>query len=173
MQTATRARKSPVNAVTTTTPPGLLGRAHRRPSVGRERRIPGASCLITNTVGLKSSAIDQRIPRHRLICSAREHQLGAPRRHRLDKPPATLCPVLECCWWAGVSGLRTERRADASPGEEPVDLAVSVAPSLEVVGDNADQQDRSGRPHPLRDKGQGRKGLVAVIVPTRDDVDPA
>jgi hypothetical protein len=29
------------------------------------------------------------------------------------------------------------RAADASPGEEPVDLAVSVPPSLEVVGEVA------------------------------------
>jgi hypothetical protein len=28
--------------------------------------------------------------------------------------------------------------ATASPGEEPVDLAVAVAPSLEVIGENAD-----------------------------------
>ena len=61
------------------------------------------------------------------------------------------------CWSAAVSGFRTERRADASPGEEPVDLAVSVAPSLEVVGEHGDQQDRARRPHPLRDAGQGRQ----------------
>ena len=46
--------------------------------------------------------------------------------------------------------------AEASPGEEPVDLAVSVPPSLEVVGETpANGNIESQRPHPLRAKNQG------------------
>ena len=57
---------------------------------------------------------------------------------------------------------RRQRIAQAAPcggpGEEPVDLAVSVPPSLEVIGETKRYgQYRAGRPHPLRAEDHGRK----------------
>jgi hypothetical protein len=90
------------------------------------------SCLVTNTVGLKK--LNQLVSGYynilqQLLSAANINSLH--RSEPLDPPDAKTRLVL----------IGRRRRipqgaaAEASPGEEPVDLAVSVLPSLEVDGE--------------------------------------
>ena len=114
------------------------------------------SCLVTNTQGLKYlSALNTGYPiTEALLESAHVNSLhrtslydvdvdavdkdGNPAKDTKGNPipkPATLMVML---------GRRQRiphgAAPDASPGEEPVDLAVSVLPSLEVVGETTNSQ---------------------------------
>lgn len=91
------------------------------------------SCLATNTVGLK--ALNQLVQGYysvlqQLLAAANINALH--RSQPLDPPDSKTRLVL----------IGRRRRipqgaaAEASPGEEPVDLAVSLLPSLEVDGEN-------------------------------------
>jgi hypothetical protein len=115
------------------------------------------SCLITNTAGLKEiSALDAGYPiTESLLDSAHVNSLhrtsvynapdvdavkpdGTPATdangNPIPKPPILMVML-------GRRQLIPHGAApDASPGEEPVDLAVSVLPSLEVVGETAASQ---------------------------------
>ena len=51
----------------------------------------------------------------------------------------------------------------ASPGEEPVDLAVSVPPSLEVVGETDTGNIELAVRIRLGDKDQDENGVVGVV----------
>jgi len=109
------------------------------------------SCLITNTQGLKYlSALDTGYPiTEALLDSAHVNSLHRTSLYNFDadavketdgspagvSKPATIMVML------GRRQLIPHGGApDASPGEEPVDLAVSVCPSLEVVGETADSK---------------------------------
>jgi hypothetical protein len=109
------------------------------------------SCLITNTQGLKSlSSLSSGYPIvEALLEAAHVNSLhrtslyefivdavnpdGTPAKDNKNKPiprPRTVMVML------GRRQLIAHGAAmDASPGEEPVDLAVSVAPSIECVGE--------------------------------------
>jgi hypothetical protein len=114
------------------------------------------SCLITNTQGLKYlSALDAGYPITEALLDA-GHVNSLHRTSLYDftvdavdkngdpttdtngnavPKPATLMVML------GRRQLIPHGGApDASPGEEPVDIAVSVCPSLEVVGETADSK---------------------------------
>jgi hypothetical protein len=90
-----------------------------------------ASCLVTDTIGIK--ALNQLVPSG---IPFRESSLEAANINSVHRVAKLEEPA------ANVRGILLGRRqriahggaADASPGEEPVDLAVSVAPGLEVVG---------------------------------------
>lgn len=108
------------------------------------------SCLITNTQGLKYlSALDFGYPiTEALLDSAHVNSLHRTSLYDFDAgevdetgnptgvdKPATIMVML------GRRQLIPHGGApDASPGEEPVDLAVSVCPSLEVIGETADSK---------------------------------
>lgn len=90
------------------------------------------SCLVTNTVGLKK--LNELVSGYysvlqQLLSAANVNALH--RSQPLDPPDSKTRLVL----------IGRRRRipqgaaAEASPGEEPVDLAVSLLPSLEVVGE--------------------------------------
>lgn len=98
-------------------------------------------CLITNTGGLKT--LSQLNGGYSILNSLLD---GASINslHRVELledpgPPAPANPAR-----AIMLGRRHRiahgGAADASPGEEPVDLAVSVPPSLEVAGENGDNK---------------------------------
>ncbi len=94
------------------------------------------SCLVTNTTGLKklSALVSGYAVTDTLLTAANINSL-----HRSSE----FVEVKNQAW---VRLLVLGRRqliahcgaADASPGEEPVDLAVSVLPSVEVVGEADD-----------------------------------
>jgi hypothetical protein len=115
------------------------------------------SCLITNTAGLKEiSALEAGYPiTEALLDSARVNALHRTSLYNAadvdavkpDGTPATdpngdpvpKPPILMVM--AGRRQLIPHGAAyEASPGEEPVDLAVSVLPSLEVVGETVNSQ---------------------------------
>jgi len=91
------------------------------------------SCLLTNTAGLKKlsqfvsgySILDQ------LLVAANANSLH--RAEKIDTVNTKMRVVLLGRRQRIAQGYAPE----ASPGEEPVDLAVSVLPSLEVLGDTA------------------------------------
>jgi hypothetical protein len=125
--------------VTPTTPQLLFGLIEARAKVENGGyRAP--SCLVTNTIGLEIiagstiatgySGTDVLLPPANINSLHRVNTLA----------PATAPDV--AAWLLG----RRQRiahggAAGASPGEEAVDLAVSVPPSLEVVGDTANNID--------------------------------
>jgi hypothetical protein len=58
--------------------------------------------------------------------------------------------------------------AEASPGEEPVDLAVSLAPSLEAVGDDASGQIELGVRIRFAVRVKDPNGMVRLSLPAAD-----
>jgi hypothetical protein len=107
------------------------------------------SCLITNTEGLKLlSAFSGGIPVTDVILTAANIN-SLHRTTWIDKSPPDNdvdAPKPIKSYADKVIMILLGRRqriapgcaADVSPGEEPVDLAVSVAPSLELVGEDLD-----------------------------------
>jgi hypothetical protein len=91
------------------------------------------SCLITNTKGLQK--LSQLVSGYSILEQLlRAGNINALHRSQpLDPPDAKTRLVFIGRRRRIPEGAATE----ASPGEEPVDLAVSVLPSLEVVGENA------------------------------------
>ncbi|MDX6667343.1 MAG: hypothetical protein QOK04_723 [Solirubrobacteraceae bacterium] len=94
------------------------------------------SCLLTNTVGLQklSQLVSGYSILQQLLVAANVYSL-----HRADKIDTTNTKTRLV-----VLGRRQRipegSAAEASPGEEPVDLAVSLLPSLEVVGETSTGQ---------------------------------
>lgn len=91
------------------------------------------SCLLTNTTGLKAlNRLDDGSPSYDAVLKA----ANINSLHRTSVLPGGDADATAVFVLIG----RRQRMAhgaaaDASPGEEPVDLAVSVAPSLEVLGE--------------------------------------
>ena len=140
------------NSATATTPDllqeGLIGARADVEIAGY--RAP--SCVITNTEGLKKlsqlttsgySILQQ------LLAAANVNSLY--RTVPLDPPDTDLRLVLIGRRRRIAQGAAPE----ASPGEEPVDLAVSLLPSLEVDGETAAGDNPAHRPDPLCDKDHG------------------
>jgi hypothetical protein len=94
------------------------------------------SCILTNTVGLQklSQLVNGYSVLQQMLAAANVYSL-----HRADKIDTTNAKTRLV-----VLGRRQRipegAAADASPGEEPVDLAVSLLPSLEVVGETSTGQ---------------------------------
>lgn len=116
------------------------------------------SCLITNTKGLKElSALDAGYPITGSLLDA-AHVNSLHRTSRYDelldaykadgtvaddgkKPPKVIAQPGTVMVMLGRRQLIAHGAApDASPGEEPVDIAVSEPPSLEVVGETTNSQ---------------------------------
>jgi hypothetical protein len=91
------------------------------------------SCLITNTDGLIAlSALDSGYSDLRAVLRA----ANVNSLHRATKIDPALAKGKKLFLMLGRRQLMAHgSAAQASPGEEPVDLAVSVLPSLEVVGE--------------------------------------
>jgi hypothetical protein len=96
------------------------------------------SCLITNTEGLKRlNAFSGGYPVTDSILSAVNIN-AVHRASQLDKPPSGVAPQSVVMLLVGRRQRMAQgAAADASPGEEPVDLAVSDPPSLELVGEDS------------------------------------
>ncbi|TPG34581.1 hypothetical protein [Mycolicibacterium hodleri] len=93
-----------------------------------------SSCLITTTAGLKVvSTLVSGVPGTEVL-------FGPPNINSLHRAEVVETTPPAKKFAQGILLGRRQRiphgrAVDASPGEEPVDLAVSVFPSLEVVGD--------------------------------------
>ncbi len=136
------------------------------------------SCLITNTKGLKHlSALDSGYSVTDALLAA-AHVNSLHRASQLDEMVQAVdangipavdgagAPVKKPIAVMLMLGRRQRiahgAAADASPGEEPVDLAVSVPPSLEVVGETgASQLELSVRIR-FATRVKDKKGLVAL-----------
>ncbi|MDV3126178.1 hypothetical protein M1247_14745 [Mycobacterium sp. 21AC1] len=120
------------------------------------------SCLFTDTLGIQK--LNQLLP---VGVGFLQSALGAANINALHRADQLEAPVADA---HGVLLGRRQRIAsgsamDASPGEEPVDLAVSVPPSLEVVGDTATNtiKLRVRMSYATRVKDVG--GLVVFVTP--------
>jgi hypothetical protein len=91
------------------------------------------SCLLTNTAGLKklSQLVSGYSILEQLLVAANINSL-----HRAEKLD-TVNTKTRLLLLGRRQRIAHGSAAEASPGEEPVDLAVSVLPSLEVVGETA------------------------------------
>jgi hypothetical protein len=117
------------------------------------------SCLITNTAGLKEiSALDAGYPiTESLLDSAHVNSLhrtslynapdvdavkadGSPTTDSSGNPISIPRPPILMVMLGRRQLIPHGDAPDVSPGEEPVDLAVSVLPSLEVVGETVDSK---------------------------------
>jgi hypothetical protein len=99
------------------------------------------SCLFTNTAGLKAlSTLASGVPVTESLLDA----TNINSLHRVKKLDDALDPKnpedttsIRLLLLGRRQRIAHRGAADASPGEEPVDVAVSVFPSLEVVGETA------------------------------------
>lgn len=93
------------------------------------------SCLITDTAGLKVlSLLVNGNPMLETFLTA-GHANSLHRIEKIDKQPPDN-PVTKGLLIGRGRLIPHAGAADASPGEEPADIAVSVPPSVEVVGEN-------------------------------------
>jgi len=94
------------------------------------------SCVITDTGGILTicQLVGGTSIRNSVLDAANANSL-----HRVDnfKNPADAADKALGLFLGRRQRISHGGAADATPGEEPVDLAVSVPPSLEVVGDTA------------------------------------
>jgi hypothetical protein len=124
-----------INNATLTDPASLQGSLIDARATVETAGYRAPSCLITNTAGLKQ--LGQLIPSsgysilQQLLVAANVNSLY--RTVPLDPPDTDLGLVLIGRRRRIAQGAAPE----ASPGEEPVDLAVSLLPSLEVDGETA------------------------------------
>ncbi|MDH6198744.1 hypothetical protein M2272_005404 [Mycobacterium frederiksbergense] len=117
----------------TVTPDGLLDALIGARAAVEKAGYRSPSCLFTNTAGLKklSQLVSGCSILAPLLDAANINTLH--RAEKLDPQDKKARLVLLGRRQRIAQGCA----AEASPGEEPVDLAVSVAPSLEVVGETA------------------------------------
>jgi hypothetical protein len=128
------------------------------------------SCLLTNTAGVKAlSRLVGGVPvTESLLDAANINSLH--RAPILDKPRgATEATQPDTNIRFLVLGRRQRIAhgcaAAASPGEEPVDLAVSVPPSLEVVGETASGTIELAVRIRFATRIKDERGVVGVVVP--------
>jgi hypothetical protein len=124
-----------------------------------------ASCLIADVDGIK--ALNQLVSGY---YSVKEPLLDAGYVNSLHRVDTVKNPTIAADTAHGLFLGRRQRIAhgdamDASPGEEPVDIAVSVPPSLEVVGDTPtnDVKLRVRITYATRVKDVG--GIVVIVGP--------
>jgi hypothetical protein len=115
---------------TATTPPALLNTLIDARAYVEKAGYRAPSCLLTNTAGLKklSQLVNGYSILEQLLAAANVNSLY--RAEKLDTGTAFRLVML-----GRRQRIAHGSAAEASPGEEPVDLAVSVLPSLEVVGE--------------------------------------
>lgn len=119
------------------------------------------SCLITSTAHYKAinQWVDVGVASAGLLLAAQVNALH--RTSRLDQDELTL-----------MLGRRRDipasRAAEASPGEEPVDLAVSVLPSLEIVGANGSGELELGVRIRYATRIKDERGIVVFHAPSSD-----
>jgi hypothetical protein len=123
--------KSPTKNPTGTTPPPLLGSLIDARAAVEAAGYRAPSCLITNTEGLKKLS---QLPSgnsifQQLLAAANVNSLY--RTIPVEAPDADLRLVLV----GRRRRIPQSAAPEASPGEEPVDLAVSLLPSLEADGE--------------------------------------
>lgn len=127
----------PTVNVVTATPSDLLWaliQARTKVELGGYR---APSAIVTNTLGL--AALSQLVSGY----SVKDSLLGPANvnsLYRIDTlEPAVPTPPTPVLGWMVGRRQRIPQggASEVSPGEEPVDIAVNVAPSLEVVGDIA------------------------------------
>ncbi len=118
------------------------------------------SCLITNTEGLKkiSTAVTGEANTNSVLSVANVNSLH--RATKLEDP--SVDDQILMLMLGRRQRIAQGNAPEASPGEEPVDLAVSVAPSLEVVGETAAGQIELAVRIRLATRVKDDKGIVAI-----------
>jgi hypothetical protein len=120
------------------------------------------SCLITNTDGIK--ALNQLVNGYYILKDELLDAAYINSLHRVNQLETTVDKAR-----AIVVGRRQRiahgRAAEASPGEEPVDLAVSIPPSLEVVGEIAANTIRLRVRISYATRIKDKDGLVVIVAP--------
>jgi hypothetical protein len=116
---------------TTATPPGLLDTLIDARAYVEKSGYRAPSCLLTNTEGLKklSQLVNGYSILEQFLVAANIYSLY--RAETLDTSSSAFRLVM----LGRRQRIAHGSAAEASPGEEPVDLAVSVFPSLEIVGE--------------------------------------
>jgi hypothetical protein len=95
------------------------------------------SCVVTNTEGLKkfSQLVSGYSILETLLTAANANSLH--RASQLDEKNTKSKPMVVAVLLGRRQRVAHGSAGDASPGEEPVDLAVSILPSLEVIGETS------------------------------------
>jgi hypothetical protein len=94
-------------------------------------------CVLTNTEGLKkfSQLVSGYSILETLLTAANANSLH--RASQLDEKNGKGKPMVVAVLLGRRQRMAHGSAGDASPGEEPVDLAVSILPSLEVIGETS------------------------------------
>jgi hypothetical protein len=103
-----------------------------------DRGYRAPSCLITNTTGLKFlGQLQGGFPiTDALLTTANVNSFQRSSKFEEDKDPKK--KAIRILFLGRRQLIPHGCASEASPGEEPVDLAVSVLPSLEIIGENQD-----------------------------------
>ncbi|MCP9275472.1 hypothetical protein [Mycolicibacterium arenosum] len=117
--------------VVLSTPPDIMDALIDARASVEDAGYRAPSCLITNTAGIKAlNRLDDGRPAYDAIVKAAN--INSVHRTSLlpGKSPNPLMLLI-----GRRNRMAHGAAAEASPGEEPVDLAVSVVPSLEILGE--------------------------------------
>lgn len=119
------------------------------------------SCLLTNTEGLKAlstlgSGYSFLEP---LLTSANINSLHRVSQLGTGTSPATIKMLMV----GRRQRIAHGAAADASPGEEPVDIAVSLAPTLQVVGEVGDAKIRVAVCTRFATRVKDENGIVGIV----------
>ena len=118
------------------------------------------SCLFTSTGAVKAiSPWWSGNARHRVAVRRGTHQFAAARPDSLTRQSRS------CSMLGRRQRIAHGGAAEASPGEEPVDIAVSVPPSLEVVGETVDGNIELAVRIRFAPRIKDVRGVVAVVAP--------
>jgi hypothetical protein len=95
------------------------------------------SCVLTNTLGLKklSQLVSGYSVLETMLVAANANSLH--RASQLDEKKSNGTAIVVSVLLGRRQRIAQGAAGDASPGEEPVDLAVSILPSLEVIGETS------------------------------------
>ncbi len=99
------------------------------------------SCVVTNTEGLKklSQLVSGYSVLETLLIAANANSLH--RASQLDEKRADgVTPMVIAVLLGRRQRIAHGSAGEASPGEEPVDLAISIPPSLEVIGETSSNE---------------------------------
>jgi hypothetical protein len=136
---ALRAKSTPVNFDETTPPDTILASLLSARAQVEQNGFRAPSAALTTTDGLTtlSQMVSGYSVLNSLLDAANINSLH--RVNELEDPlPAT--DIARVLLLGRHQRIPDGGAADASPGEEPVDFAVSVAPSLEVIGESGDNR---------------------------------
>jgi hypothetical protein len=145
-----------------TTPPSILNALIDARAKLENAGYRAPSCLITNTNGIK--ALNQLVAGYYILKDSLLDAAYINSLHRVEK-----LETIEAKARAIMVGRRQRIAhgcaAEASPGEEPVDLAVSVPPSLEVVGETAANMIKLRVRISYATRIKDKDGLVVIVAP--------